>query len=150
MWFLFDFPPLLQEEEISVKVVMTVTSFTYVLLFVSNKKKNVDENLLYTVSLYMCVVVLLRHACCGISFLKIEPRPFCPSRGLANRLWRPSLFWDDDALLAKPGSWINDPWSVLHFCSKDCKINCWTFVSNNQWFKYSAGGTSIRNCVRWI
>lgn len=36
-------------------------------------------------------------------------RPLWPRRGLFNRLWRPSLFWDDDALL-KPGSWINDPW----------------------------------------
>lgn len=32
-----------------------------------------------------------------------------PRRGLANRIWRPSLFLDDDALL-KPSSWINDPW----------------------------------------
>lgn len=38
-----------------------------------------------------------------------EPRLILPRRGLANRLWRPSLFLDDDALL-KPGSWINDPW----------------------------------------
>jgi len=37
----------------------------------------------------------------------IEPRAL--RRDLANRLWRPSLFWDDDALL-KPSSWINDPW----------------------------------------
>lgn len=39
----------------------------------------------------------------------IEPRLILPRRGVANRLWRPSLFLDDDALL-KPGSWINDPW----------------------------------------
>lgn len=32
-------------------------------------------------------------------------------RELANRLWRPSLFLDDDALL-KPGSWVNDPWYI--------------------------------------
>jgi len=36
-------------------------------------------------------------------------RPAILRRGLANRLWRPSLFWDDDALL-KPSHWINDPW----------------------------------------
>ncbi len=41
--------------------------------------------------------------------VKIEPRLILPRRGLANRLWRPSLFLDDDALL-KPNSWINDPW----------------------------------------
>ena len=44
-------------------------------------------------------------------WLKIEPRPFWPRRGFYNRLWRPSLFMDDDALLVKPSSsWINDPW----------------------------------------
>jgi len=36
-------------------------------------------------------------------------KPRALRRDLANRLWRPSLFWDDDALL-KPSSWINDPW----------------------------------------
>ncbi|KAK4003498.1 uncharacterized protein LOC116920798 isoform X1 [Daphnia magna] len=39
----------------------------------------------------------------------LKPRVILPRRGLANRIWRPSLFLDDDALL-KPSSWINDPW----------------------------------------
>ena len=41
--------------------------------------------------------------------MKVARRPLFARRGLANRLWQPRLFWDDDALL-KPSQWINDPW----------------------------------------
>ena len=59
-------------------------------------------------------------------------------RELANRLWRPNLFMDDDAFL-KPGSWVNDPWYGV-YCNR-------IIYSISHVQIVAVGGTNIRNCA---